>query len=882
MAGNEQELKLVVTGQDKSGSQTLRDVAQTADQVNSGLADVGTTGESAMTALAVGAGAAIGVLTALVTVIGGIIKLTLDAINAQQKWGEQVDGIQRLTGYTAEYASTLGTIAEIAGVSTQEIEQMASNQARIFYQASITMQKMAEDTAIARQRAEERTAQYIEQTERRITEIRADGAERLADLADREAEQREDYSRREAEAARESGERRAEIARQTAERLGALEDQHADRVEQLQARIVDANAQRAETVERNEERHTQRVADLAESIDQAKAEFARKDADRVDEFNRRQIEATRQLTEQQVELARRRDEQIADAQQRSAQRSEDLARRYQDAITGAEQSIEDLRENYASRQEERQQRLTERIQSLEDAGAQKRISIQDRVNRASSEFEAKAISAELSAFDAQQADKIAALQNAAAAEEQKAETEFNKRLSRLQARIDKENAEYARQTAAIKAELEKREADANESATRQTNLLITEAARKALAEADALARERDAAQQANAARLADIQQRVERENAEHTRQSEDQVKEYGKRASDLQAALAKEGESYAAQTARIGEESARRTEQLNTQYQRDRDNAKRAFDEQVSSNAEAQAKILADTQARINAANQSYIDSVKVVGDELSRQLAQIAQQAPPAVRAINDLGLNFDDLKKLEPEKQMDLLLRKFSEMPDGIGKSGAALAIFGTNAGDLNKLAEVYTTRTLPDWISKADELNRLMSQNGVDAAVNLGLKQRELAADFGSVAMKIGEELLPKFLALEEAMIRLWQKVGPGVIEVVGKIATAIGDIVDAVTRLLDLIDKRGSLGAALGFTQPAGGNAGIYLNNPMLSPAVAGGMALGTTVGEGIAGGVPAGQVVSNVFNLTAQYAHQEYQSLVDQVRYLNALFGGGNR
>lgn len=881
MAGNEQELKLVVTGQDKSGSQTLRDVAQQAEQVNSGLATVGATGESAMSALAIGAGAALGVLGVLATVIGGIIKFTLDAIDAQQKWGEQVDGIQRLTGYTAEYASTLGTIAEIAGVTTQEIETAAANQARIFYQATIVMQKMAEDAAIARQRAEERTAAFIEQNERRITEIRADGADKLQELAEREAEQREDYNRREAEAARENGERRAEIARATAERLSDLESQHVERVEQLQQRIVDASAQRAETVERNEARHTQRLADLTESLDETKAEYARKDADRVDEFNRRQLEATRELSERQLELARRRDEQIADAQERAAQRSEDLARRYQDAIASAEQSIEDLREGYAQRQEERQARLTERIQSVEDAGAQKRISIQDRVNRASSEFEAKAISAELAAFDAQQAEKIAGLQRAAAEEEQKAEAEFNKRISRLQARIDKENAEYARQTAAIKAELDQREKDLTDSTKRQTDALIAEGARKSQAEAEQLARDRAAAAEANDARLADIQNRIGRETVEYQRQSADMAKEYDRRAGDLDASLAKESEAYAIQTSKINEEAARRTEQLNAQYQRDRENAQLSFDAQVASNADAQAKILKDVQDRVDKANQAYLDSVKVVGDELGRQLAQIEQQAPPAARAVAALGLNFDEIKKLEPEKQMDLLLRKFADMPDGIGKSGVAMAIFGSNAKDVSKLAEVYTSQTLPEWIAKTGELNRLMSQDGVDAAVKFSEKQRELRLSLESVKLEVGDELLPKMLELEQALIRLWQKVGPGVIDVVGKIATAIGDIVDAVTRLLDLIDKRGSLGDALGFTRPAGGIgiAGVSLANPMLAGAPGAGIAVGTTIGEGIAGGLPAGQIINNTWNLGVQYAQHEARRLDDIIRYYNALWGG---
>ena len=198
------------------------------------------------------------------------------------------------------------------------------------------------------------------------------------------------------------------------------------------------------------------------------------------------------------------------------------------------------------------------------------------------------------------------------------------------------------------------------------------------------------------------------------------------------------------------------------------------------------------------------------------------------------------------------------------------------------MNKLAEVYSQKTLPEWIAKTEDLNKLMSQDSVDAAVKMSEQQRILRADLESVRLEVGEKLLPKWNDLLTALDKFWQTSGPAVVETVGKIADGIGSVIDTITRLIDTLNRSG-LGGLLGLNgnnQQGGNIAPAWITGPNQA-----GLELRRRIEESagaVGGGIPVGQAINNIFNLQANYAYQDRQSLADDIRALSMLFGGSNR
>lgn len=237
-----------------------------------------------------------------------------------------------------------------------------------------------------------------------------------------------------------------EVIGATADKLNEIDDARA--VAQTK-HAETAATQEQQLLERrtdDERRHADTVVSIQRSAGQAQSDFA----DR--------------MAEREADLLRTR-ERDATA---SAQRLADLAENHARSVLSIEQNIDDARADFADQEQQRQERMAERLENFDDSHTQRRESIQQRVAGARDEFERKALQGQLAEFDRATAEERQKIVAKADEEERRAREQEDKRIKRLQQRIDAENDAYAKQVAKLAAQDLQREKDKQESYDRDT------------------------------------------------------------------------------------------------------------------------------------------------------------------------------------------------------------------------------------------------------------------------------------------------------------------------------------------------------------------------------------------------------------------------------
>lgn len=91
--------------------------------------------------------------------------------------------------------------------------------------------------------------------------------------------------------------------------------------------------------------------------------------------------------------------------------------------------------------------------------------------------------------------------------------------------------------------------------------------------------------------------------------------------------------------------------------------------------------------------NGSSLDDMTAAIIKSQRNIGKLASGAPEAVAAFQQLGLTFEDLKNLSPEKQFDLIAEKLVAIQNPTERNAATMVILGKSAtvlnGALNELA-------------------------------------------------------------------------------------------------------------------------------------------------------------------------------------------------
>ncbi len=150
---------------------------------------------------------------------------------------------------------------------------------------------------------------------------------------------------------------------------------------------------------------------------------------------------------------------------------------------------------------------------------------------------------------------------------------------------------------------------------------------------------------------------------------------------------------------------------------------------------------------------------------------------------ALDDLGLAFDDLKKLSPEEQFKLIGDKLGKVTDDTKQAAIAMMLFGRTGTNLIPMFEAGA-----DGISalqqEARKLGLVMSKHDAKAAEDFTDAMDALGKSAKMTVFYIGAALAPaiqnfcKILATVSKAVGDWIKQNRGVVVTIATIAAAVG--------------------------------------------------------------------------------------------------------
>lgn len=143
--------------------------------------------------------------------------------------------------------------------------------------------------------------------------------------------------------------------------------------------------------------------------------------------------------------------------------------------------------------------------------------------------------------------------------------------------------------------------------------------------------------------------------------------------------------------------------------------------------------------------NGASIDSMSVSMKTLNGLILDAAAGGKESKSAFAQLGVGIHEIRKLEPEKQFEAVVRAFQRMPAGAEKSALAVKIFGKQGMELLPLLNQSET-SIDELRKRAAELGLIMSDDAVDAAVVYGDALDDLQRTFNAFKYSIGTKILP----------------------------------------------------------------------------------------------------------------------------------------
>lgn len=184
--------------------------------------------------------------------------------------------------------------------------------------------------------------------------------------------------------------------------------------------------------------------------------------------------------------------------------------------------------------------------------------------------------------------------------------------------------------------------------------------------------------------------------------------------------------------------------------------------EQELVNIVVQAGAMGDTidkqSQRLGMSNQAYqewsyilsqnganISTLTMGMRTLTNQIDGLKNGSKTATAAFNQLGLSLKDLQGLEGEQQLSLVIERLQGIQDTTTRNAIANDVLGRSYMELIPLLN-KSSESVEELKQRAHDTNQLMSDEGVEAAVNYTDAMDTLKRSFTGFKNNIGAEILP----------------------------------------------------------------------------------------------------------------------------------------
>ena len=308
---------------------------------------------------------------------------------------------------------------------------------------------------------------------------------------------------------------------------------------------------------------------------------------------------------------------------------------------------------------------------------------------------------------------------------------------------------------------------------------------------------------------------------------------------------------------------------------RDTANAEREWASQLAAYVATRQKIQAAAEEQANSEAESYQKSRASIQTQLDDFMRQAAQNIPPAVTAIQKLGISWAEFQNMNADQRLDTILNALGKMPDSLDKAAIEMKLFGRAGSDINEVAEIYyglsvatdqanasnhayTNNAIRDQERLAEKMAQAkasgfgITQEDVDHAKDFKIAWNELDATIKSFGIDLGKELVVPMTTLIKMLTEFLQAHKEEIISFLKQLAT------DVLPKAIELTGQLLALLERLDGKQGAGGQSsalGDILNNPATRAALPSGVSwagfllqiLGAAQGRASGGNVSAGGV-----------------------------------
>jgi len=126
-----------------------------------------------------------------------------------------------------------------------------------------------------------------------------------------------------------------------------------------------------------------------------------------------------------------------------------------------------------------------------------------------------------------------------------------------------------------------------------------------------------------------------------------------------------------------------------------------------------------------------------------------LSEGGAKAKKGLDAIGLGFNDLRKLSPDKAFELVIKGLHDIPDAGRRAAAGIALFGKGFKEISQL----TQEDMGALIEQANKLGLVMSSEFAVAGDRFNDAVGAIGAQIDAVQAKIGAEFLPVAITFVE---------------------------------------------------------------------------------------------------------------------------------
>ncbi len=191
-------------------------------------------------------------------------------------------------------------------------------------------------------------------------------------------------------------------------------------------------------------------------------------------------------------------------------------------------------------------------------------------------------------------------------------------------------------------------------------------------------------------------------------------------------------------------------------------------------------------------------EAVQKAFGKMELTIGKAAEGSAEAQRAFDRLGLDFQQLMAMGPDKAFALIGDSLRDMGSTAERTAAAQAIFGKSWGEVDKLLRGGSA-ALADAGKFAEKFGLNISKVDLKNLSEMKQTSREVGLAFDGLSLSIGRALLPILTMLNKATLEVIAALRP-FFDVLGSIITTVGSGLGSMGGLVQLIVKLAAGGAA----------------------------------------------------------------------------------